>query len=684
MNIRFGCVVGFAAVVTVAGLPPRQPAEFARLFDSYRGMAAEQAVRDFASWSEIRVTREAVVPDTDELRTLAALALFHLEAGLRNETFGQARRDMPAESAKTLTDRAEPHYRISQPLIERVMQAALRAGDAELLSFCRHWYIVAATAWPDIHGFVLDFGAFKRRAADHAEMQVVVGAKGVAEMGPQELEGPMNFGYGWGGKPVSGQVSPDVLLTAGSETFLGIPAREAELAFRRALKLDPRLTEAHLRLGRLLQVLNRKKDAQAEFEKIVRATPPATDEFSRYLAPLFLGAIHEDAGRSADAVVAYRQAIAANPQGMSARIALGYALMSSRPDSEAMAEIRVMFGAGAGPHQVVRDPYALFPGLQDRRRDERLASMRALVSRTPYVPSSTDRVVTRLVGDAKPEIIPDALVRLDVLVTLNDKPVIGLVPSDFVVTDNMARQSVTSATVAGRVSMALVLDTSTSATRVTLGRSVTALADSVLDALEPDDILSVVTASDRITLLADRVRNPSSARPTVAGVRSEPRSLTTLWDAVLASRSLVMDTGGRPLVMVISDGADNLSWFRRPRALAHLKRAGVTVDGIEMPYGNEPGCVRCSVDFTYGAVTLRDLEPATGGVVFGAEDPALVRRLQARMTALRAGYVLTYRPVNTQLTKSGPWHDVKVTLKPGVAGAVAARPAYYGREGDKK
>jgi len=29
MNIRFGCVVGFAAVVTVAGLPARQPAEFA-------------------------------------------------------------------------------------------------------------------------------------------------------------------------------------------------------------------------------------------------------------------------------------------------------------------------------------------------------------------------------------------------------------------------------------------------------------------------------------------------------------------------------------------------------------------------------------------------------------------------------------------------------------------------------
>ena len=155
--------------------------------------------------------------------------------------------------------------------------------------------------------------------------------------------------------------------------------------------------------------------------------------------------------------------------------------------------------------------------------------------------------------------------------------------------------------------------------------------------------------------------------------------MTALWDAVLASRSLVMNTGGRPLVIVISDGADNLSWFRRPRALAQLKRAGLVVDAIELPYGMEPGCrPKCEFDFTYGPVTLRDLEGATGGVVVNAEDPALGARLQERMATLRAGYVLTYTPTN-MLTTAG-WHDVKVTLKPGVEGKIEARLGYYGRE----
>ena len=178
--------VAIAAMCSVAVFSARQPAEFARLFAQYRGAEAEQAVRAFAAWSAVRVTRETTLPaDTEDLRTLAARALFHLEAGLRNETFGRTRADVESIANTPWSERAEPHYRIGQPIIERVLQAAQRAGDAALLGFCRHWYIVANTAGPGIHTWGRDFDTFRQRAADDAEMQIVVGAKGVLEMGPQ-------------------------------------------------------------------------------------------------------------------------------------------------------------------------------------------------------------------------------------------------------------------------------------------------------------------------------------------------------------------------------------------------------------------------------------------------------------------------------------------------------------------
>ena len=680
MLMRLALAGILAAIGVMTTSASAQSWDFARLFTQYRGLEAEEALREFATWSEVRVVREAATaPAPDDPRSLAAFVLFHTEAGLMKETLGRPRTDLPEPTQGPMSNRWEVHYRTSQALVDRLMQTAGRSKDAALLAFCHNWYIVANSARPNLWGPPSDFDTFKRRAGDSAEMQIVIGASAIAEMGPRELDGPLTRGHFWGIKDGNRDAEP--VLIAGSLAFLAVPAREAELAFRRALKLDPTFTEARLRLGRHFQVLNRPKDTLKELEPIVTATTPV-DSFSRYLAPLFLGALYEDEGRLADAVAAYRQSVASHPQAVTARLALGEALIVSGFAVEGLAALRSAFGEGAGPHQPARDPFSYLAGLQDRKTHERLASMRAMVSKTPRAPrASANRAMTRLVGDAPIEPPAGGDVRLDVMVTLDDKPVTGLTPADFIVIDNQVRQTVTSARVAGKVSAALVLDTSPSATRVTLGRSVGAIAESALAAFLPDDDVSVVTVSDRIALMAERVR-PAAARQVVAAVRSETDGMTALWDAVLASRSLVMNTGGRPIVIVASDGADNLSWFRRPRALTQLKRAGLVVDAVEMPYRMEPGCrPKCEFDFTYGPVTLRDLENATGGVVVNAEDPALTARLQERMAALRAGYVLTYTPTN-MLTTAG-WHDVKVTLKPGVAGKIEARPGYYGREGSQ-
>ena len=497
-------LAGIVAAVGVMTTAAPQSWDFARLFTQYRGLEAEEALREFAAWSEVRVVREAATPPApDDARSLAAFVLFHTEAGLMNETLGRRRTDLPEPASGPMSNRWEVHYRTSQPLIDRLMQTAERSKDTALLAFCHNWYIVANGSRPNLWGPPSDFDTFKRRAGDSAEMQIVVGASAIAEMGPRELDGPVTRGYEWG-RPPANNVPPEPLLIAGRDAFLRIPARAAEVAFRRALTLDPALTEARLRLGRHYQVLNRSKDARKELEPIVKSTTPV-DAFSRYLAPLFLGAIDEGEGRLAEAVAAYRQSIASHPQAVSARIALGEVLLTGGFAAEGLATLRSAFGEGAGPQQPARDPFSYLAGLQDRRLDERLASMRAMVSKTPRTPRTTAaRALPRLVGDAPIEPPAGGDVRLDVQVTLGDKPVTGLTPSDFIVVDNLVRQTVTSARVAGKVSAALVLDTSPSATRVTRGRSIAAIAESVLAAFLPDDVVSVVTASDRIALLAER------------------------------------------------------------------------------------------------------------------------------------------------------------------------------------
>ena len=54
------------------------------------------------------------------------------------------------------------------------------------------------------------------------------------------------------------------MITAGGRTYLAILARDAELAFQRALRSDPSIVEARLRLGRLYQVIGRTKEAEIE------------------------------------------------------------------------------------------------------------------------------------------------------------------------------------------------------------------------------------------------------------------------------------------------------------------------------------------------------------------------------------------------------------------------------------
>jgi hypothetical protein len=157
---------------------------------------------------------------------------------------------------------------------------------------------------------------------------------------------------------------------------------------------------------------------------------------------------------------------------------------------------------------------------------------------------------------------------------------------------------------------------------------------------------------------------------------SEQAEFTALWDAVFAATSLVADAPGRALVIAVSDASDTVSWFDRRATSARLQRLGITVDAVEVD--RTLGTIGKQHDWTDHTVGLVDMAPlrGTGGKVFSGHDANLADRLAERFSELRAGYLLYYTPTNTTPRKDG-WHEIKVTLRPGVPGKVQARPGYY-------
>jgi VWFA-related protein len=138
----------------------------------------------------------------------------------------------------------------------------------------------------------------------------------------------------------------------------------AEKSFRRALELDSGLTEARLRLGRVIAEQGRPGDGVTALERVRSET---RDPAMIYLASMFLGQIHHEAGRLAEARGCYEAALAALPASQSPRIALSL-LADDAGDREgslaALNAVALVSGAAAQPGDDVWWEYATGAGRQ--------------------------------------------------------------------------------------------------------------------------------------------------------------------------------------------------------------------------------------------------------------------------------------------------------------------------------
>ncbi len=156
---------------------------------------------------------------------------------------------------------------------------------------------------------------------------------------------------------------------------------QAEKAYRQALAIEPGFPEARLRLGRILYLLDRNVEAQQELERAFEDAQRRRDLFTGYLAALFLGRLHEDAGRVELAKAEFRNALGVYPAGQDARLSLGRLELASGRAAEGWSMIRSMFDSQLPVDGEPLDPWYAYPSF-DRERwgtTQRLLELRGMI-----------------------------------------------------------------------------------------------------------------------------------------------------------------------------------------------------------------------------------------------------------------------------------------------------------------
>jgi tetratricopeptide (TPR) repeat protein len=113
--------------------------------------------------------------------------------------------------------------------------------------------------------------------------------------------------------------------------------QQAQAFFSQALKIDPGLTEARIRLGRVLELLGRNQEAATQLR---RAATEADSAAFRYYADLFLGQAEQALGGRDAAREAFERAAALFPRAQSARLALSQLARRSGDRANALGAIQ--------------------------------------------------------------------------------------------------------------------------------------------------------------------------------------------------------------------------------------------------------------------------------------------------------------------------------------------------------
>lgn len=280
-------------------------------------------------------------------------------------------------------------------------------------------------------------------------------------------------------------------------------------------------------------------------------------------------------------------------------------------------------------------------------------------------------------------------VYVDVFVTRDGRPVPGLAAADFEVRDNGVKQDVTLARLEEIPIVAvLVVDASASIAGARL-EDLRAAGRALLAGLRPQDEAVLVTFSHELRVVAPQGGDRTAVERGLNGL--DPKGVTALWDGLYGGLTLPISRG-RPMVVLFTDGQDNVSWLTpdQVQRVAEESEALVYVVAIVppaeaaalpsilqtlTPQRDPPGGrVEAQSTALGGLHALSHLAEATGGRLWPAGASAQLGQTFLRiLTEMRSRYLLSYDATND--AREG-WHRLEVKLK-GHRGTVRSRRGYF-------
>ena len=267
-------------------------------------------------------------------------------------------------------------------------------------------------------------------------------------------------------------------------------------------------------------------------------------------------------------------------------------------------------------------------------------------------------------------------VYVDVFVSRGGQPIPGLQAASFELKDNGVRQAVELVAAESMPLRAvLVFDTSSSVIGGRLA-ALKAAGDAFLRGLRPADEVALVGFSEEIAWLAPATADKTAVRRALD--RLEPTGATAAFDALYAAVAL-SEEGGRSLIVLFTDGEDNMSFLGEKQLLTAVQRSNALVHtvGWREPGRTEPVPGRINeAELSEEDQTraLRQIAEAAGGRFWGADSPERLQRAFAEIAdAMSHRYILRYEPQG--MTRGG-WHRIEIKLK-GQKGDLQARHGYW-------
>jgi tetratricopeptide (TPR) repeat protein len=262
-----------------------------------------------------------------------------------------------ADGRQVGLNRAANHWRFARTLLDRVAPAASADGAV------RVWYRASSAALlSNLQLRPEHLASGLRLFPDDAALLTFSGSLHEALAAPR-VQAFVR----------SASLPRGVKLTVGStRAELG----QAESLFRRALSIDPRAVEARLRLGRVLSLLERNRDALNELRQLDSSAP----SMLQYYGSLFIGSAAEALGLADEARAAYERAATLYPLAHAPRFALSQLAASTGNASAAVDTLEPALSSTPDP---AADPFWTYHQAAGRDADMLIAeAYRALLAET--------------------------------------------------------------------------------------------------------------------------------------------------------------------------------------------------------------------------------------------------------------------------------------------------------------